>query len=700
MSKEIKKYEAMPPDLKKRQEEEGEEFRVGDIFFDYRGENLLRISKIKQEKVWDNKADKQVNKWHVYYEQAQDWEGTEWHRYGSTEFEKFLQQVKEGELTKLTRPLSEVMDEARKVMSGEIDVAIYYESDVPEVNDNTALIHRSSKAGLIAIQKGLEVKKRSAELMHKAVKYEMEKKRQAMEVVRQKLYGAVEVFMKQVKKIMRVITTIELYLGIEEELHQIQEGVKADVSEPLCFRQMVLFIDEEVGAWEDGGLDFKNVKEFDQWLTTGDNIDIVLPEQKGVVVLRPRRYDKDYGDPYRNAYWNEANHAHTYILIRNGDCLYRIFTEKLTIQDRLFPRRNEMAKLAEQIEKATWDTEKEKIEDSLYQYKNRAMLLQGLVDRTDVFNPMPVDRLNLFKLHEQENLVRFIYDDEAALPSGRLSFHDWRKEMDEKIQHGSRVLITGIYESRRGYAERFYIGKGGYDGLKNVPDLPKEGVYEVEKFVSSSSRHYRETAYKKRLEELKASGEKFKDEGEVKGRVWTHSGDPVTGNRKVYSIRTFAKEEHLTIMYMPNAEASSGWNSWDTHERKLRTRFRIIPLEDDFVMNYDQVSLADVDFYIKSRVDRRDYLSMMPVLKKIRVHLQEEYKKEKDFARFITDRNESKLGLSRKFVEARVWEAIRWWKFKNQWKRAITKDDTLALRMIESRILSPNYSKLEKFEDD
>lgn len=51
--------------------------------------------------------------------------------------------------------------------------------------------------------------------------------------------------------------------------------------------------------------------------------------------------------------------------------------------------------------------------------------------------------------------------------------------------------------------------------------------------------------------------------------------------------------------------------------------------------------------------------------------------------------------LSEKELDLRIREAIRWWKYKNKWKRPIDKNDTLALRMIERRILSNNYNTLK-----
>ena len=46
------------------------------------------------------------------------------------------------------------------------------------------------------------------------------------------------------------------YLGIEEELFQLQAGQTADENEPLTLRQKVLFMDEEVGILDDQGLDW------------------------------------------------------------------------------------------------------------------------------------------------------------------------------------------------------------------------------------------------------------------------------------------------------------------------------------------------------------------------------------------------------------------------------------------------------------
>ena len=113
-------------------------------------------------------------------------------------------------------------------------------------------------------------------------------------------------------------------------------------------------------------------------------------------------------------------------------------------------------------------------------------------------------------------------------------------------------------------------------------------------------------------------------------------------------------------------------------------------------MHWDRLSIEDVDFYINSRVDRPNYLEMMPILVKIKALLIEEATKESPFIRLLIGSLMPKLpNLSMEQIAERVKRCIAWWKEKNMIKRAIDKDDVLAIRMIEKRVLSKNYEKLK-----
>lgn len=706
MLTEIAKYDRIPEAVAKIINEQGHGgLEPGAV---YATDNDL----VKVLKIVVTEEPPTENSFSVYYKAITQYSNGKWSEEKEDSLRSFNYSFRNR--TKLDKSVEEYTQMAKGVLDGKVSLELFMDEDVAgdQLNEETALIHKTSKAGLQALQAGLEEKRTKAELMKKFVGLEMEKRRREMERFRSQLGVIITEFEKKITKIMRVITTIELYLGINEELFQIQAGEPAPADTTISFRQAVLYMDEEIGHWKEGGLDWTNIDWFDKWLTEPKNLQQVFPEKKGVVVFRPRRYDKDYNtdDVKWAAAMNRENKFNTYILVRNGDNLYRVYTENIVILPRLFPRRAELADIMEKIRKESEkgyssETSKDKINDMMYQYRKRAILLQGLIDRTEVFHPLPAETVNIFNLDELGNKVQFIYDDEASLPTGRLPWKDFIRQINSQIKQGSRVFVTGnyyrSYRSSRAdeYGDRFYLASNSYDGLKNVPDLPNTGVYQVEEFAKSWTRDFRETEYNEEIEKLKAEGKRFTAEGNSKGKVWTRSADPVTGSRKVFSIRYYDDKKELTIMYLPSDQTAPSWDTWETQDRKNRTRFKIYQ-DDSFVVNYDQISLGDLEFYRNSRVDRPNYLHMMRVIELMIKWRKEELDNEAEFAKLATQTAAPGMGLDYEDIRSRVWESIRWWKYKNQWKRPIKKDDTLALRMIVARVKNPNYSKLEHFKRD
>lgn len=622
---------------------------------------------------------------YVIYERATDWDITEWEekRTSISDFKQYY--LKQTKLPEGTTP-KEWLEEAKKLIAGELDMSVYEDADSDSLNSNTALMNKSSKTALIAVQEQLEIKRKRVEMVHAFVAFEMAKKKAELEKIKKDLYGVMAVFQKKISKIMAVIATIELYLGINEDIFQLQDGEKASADDPICFRQMILFMDEEMGYWKNGeGLDFSNIDWFDEWLVKDGNFKKLIPESKGMVVFKPRRYDRRYDghDPRTRAYYNMMNKV-SYILIRNGECLYRIYTEHISVHKRVFPKRAELEELLNtldgEIKEGSYysrDAKKEQAENSIDNYKRIAILMQGLLDRSEVFNPIK-KQISIFKQEESEGLIRYIYDDEAALPSGRLTFHEWKKSINENIQHGSRVVCTN-YGRGDDNSDRFLKH---YFNKYSIPKTPSLGIYEVEKYI----REEFEWLDKEEFEKLVASGASYEviDVNSKKYSFNNASGKANDGYKVKYG------KELLTIMYQAGGEVWS-WNG--SSDRKNRIRF-IIKRTDSEILNYDQIDLEDIEFYINSRVDRPNYLDMMPVLETLKQKRLEELESEKAFARLVFDRNINN-GLSEEVLNQRVWECIEWWKFKNQWKRPIEKDDALALRMIEKRINSKNYLKLK-----
>jgi hypothetical protein len=115
--------------------------------------------------------------------------------------------------------------------------------------------------------------------------------------------------------------------------------------------------------------------------------------------------------------------------------------------------------------------------------------------------------------------------------------------------------------------------------------------------------------------------------------------------------------------------------------------------EDTDIINFDGLSIEEIDYYLHSRVDRRNairewkssYLRMIPLLWGLRNRLVEERKWEANFIRMLIDEMKRK-NIKIPNAKGSILKAVDWWKTKNKWKRPLNKDDTKAFRMIKERL--------------
>lgn len=427
------------------------------------------------------------------------------------------------------------------------------------------------------------------------------------------LNSVLHTLQEKIRKVSRIIGAIELYLGINEDIVQIQEGTPASIDEPISIRQMILYMDEEAAILENNGIDWRNVEEFDKWLCDGNHLQRVLPEKKGIIVLRASRQHKyDNDDPYYSAQMKNKN-MYAYLLIRNGDNLYRIWTN-IHMGERFFPTLEESAKIEAVFEKAMLDgyySEKNAEKDK-FGYLRNTLLVQGLIDRTDLFLPLK-NHIDFFapNTYAPDGPIRMIRDDEMQLPSGRVSYANWRKSINMKIDRGSRIFFPGIrnYSQKEDAPGRFIVYRNWY------PNPPQPGMYTIEELHNS----------------------KFSTTGHT-----------------------------YRIKYLPT-------EMWKDYERKVS-----FILYSDEILNYDMISLEDLEYYIEDRAGRSDFLNMLPVLIGMKKMRLQEIEDEKGFVTLVSN----KLGIS----EKKVWKAIDWWKYKVIWKRPIRKDDAKAWRMISKRL--------------
>ena len=409
---------------------------------------------------------------------------------------------------------------------------------------------------------------------------------------------------EELKHMQNILDTVGLYLGIDEAVMQIQDGEEGEG--PLCLRQRILYMDEEIAVhhfnelgFDDGGADWKDILQFDEWVK--NNLDVVLPEEKGIVILKIRRFDKDYGDdPWLNHFANIPN-QNTYFLIRNGEKIWRVW-ENIQIVDRLFPRVNEI----EDTEDA-FNRKQEKIQ----RYNKHMLAIQGILDRTGIFGG---DKFDLMSPDDKD--LRLIRDDEDVLPAGRMSWTDFRNDVNGKIVVGTRFVLAATW---RTWSSDIYGSQ-----LSWLCKPPTNGIYNCTKITKGS-----------------------------------------------YSEKVWA-------MYMPDGEVYS-WTE-GVSERKNRKSFYLY--RGDYILNYDDVTIEDLEFYINDRTARKDYLKLVPVLMEMLTGKREERVWEDNFKEFM--KGEYFDGVDG--IDDMLDKAIEWWKFKVIMKRPLKKEDAKAVRMIKGRV--------------
>jgi len=563
--------------------------QVGDCFLEDDGD-YIKITNIDDERIHYEEYNSRDKKTSESSSSFKDWKY--YHSSG----------------IKVTKSYKELIDYTfKRILEDDI------EYNEPEISTSTAIIEQDTKQNLTNMKNLMEERRKNLKIMERVLYQKKEE-----------LSNLAHSLQEKIKKIMKVLCQIELYLGVNEDIIHLQKGQKAPAKYPICFRQQILYMDEEYGAIENGGLDFENVTEFDEWLLIDKHYEHIVHEKKCVVVLRVRRNPKDYktNNPFGEALLNQANYM-TYVLIRNGDNLYRIYSDFI-IKPRLFPKRDEIQKMYEDGKKGLWGFDKDKLEEKIFSYQQNFLLLQGLLDRTPIFQPLP-HQIQLFLPKTYKGIIKLIYDDEASLTDGRQYYKDWHKELNAKIKRGTRIYFCGFPD----YIRYSYEGNRDHGNRRlQYPHAhsPKPGIYNVKR-IEKESTYFR-------------------------------SGD------------------NIICHYNPKDEIWRPYQ-YDDHERKKSIYFWL-EVDDWFVLNYDLIDLETIEYYIHSRIDRENYLEVLPILYKIKKMRIEEIAWEKEFVKAMA----TELGCN----EEEIWKAVDWWKHKVIWKRPIRQDDAKAWRMIKGRV--------------
>jgi len=455
--------------------------------------------------------------------------------------------------------------------------------------------------------------------------------------------------MAKIGKLKKIIHTIEVYLGINEDIDHIIQGEKASEEVPITFRQKILYMDEEVGDPTDGGWDFKNVGDFYDWLESESgywekpHYGLLIPEEKCVVVFQIRRKDKKYSDnPFVNFHMNRSN-KQTMFAIRNGGNVWVVWAD-IRVSPRLFPGRTEIQEMIEELnntDENSWSKDRleEKIENETFRYQLQFLVLQGLIERKDIFGESVRD-LNLLKTDtDKEDKVRFVYDDtDPMLDDAFGNFKKWRTELNEDVSIGSRILYLGNWYGEWSKEWSYHLLK--WPHWNSYPYPPGMGIYTLKYDKELDKRYFKYLP-----------GDSVWDPGDS---VWD-PGDP--------------------------------WEWGEVRGRKNRVSYYEISSLN--FINYDALEPEDFDrieYALHSRVNRQNYWKSIPTLQAMLEFRKSELKEEDNFISMIYPEFKDRVDSLDEFITEYAKPAISWWKFKNKYKQSLVSDDAKAVRMITKRI--------------
>lgn len=432
----------------------------------------------------------------------------------------------------------------------------------------------------------------------------------------------------------RAIWTVNLYLGRDEQIIMLRDGEPAAATAKIALRQQVNFMDEECALFaSSGGIDVEMLDQFDGWLLEDQaHVNQLLPEEKGIVGLRVRRRNKNYDNRYWGNTINKANLTYTYLLIRNGERLYRIFID-IVMGEHFFPAASDFDTTFKGLTPGSPEylAALDAASTENHHFLRIALVVQGLLDRTTVLKPLPpgVDRLNCCNPADNALYFKLIYDAENAITDGRPTFFEWRDAINSKLEVGHRIIGSFGYE----------VGRGEYRQSRLYPETaeyPPSNVLHLLDGVTDSFNHHRDST-----------------------------------------------QTRYTFHY----ERRDVWrrrDRWGSRSKNPSPRASCwVTTDDDFILNFDACTLEEVNYYLGRRRDRaHGYEEMIPVLEAAKALKEAEAQAEAPFRLLLIGQIMKEHQVDRTHAEADVDELINWWKFKCRNHRALSSDDKKAVTMI------------------
>lgn len=238
------------------------------------------------------------------------------------------------------RNVERLMDEIKQLTAG---LGITPAGALPDPTENSTALVAAHNAEDVQAHKKALIKAKEETLPELFAKVKAE--HQAMATWMKAKLIPMEAEAKNLKESTSTIEdrifTVELYAGLCEELTKIRKGKPAGNDEKIHLLQRRHYMDEEcLVDYAAGGMEFRDIKEFDRWLMKKGNRARIFPFPKCAVAFQVRREAKEreatsLGDFIHFADL-KALDERTFLYLRNGESYYRLDTA-IDFGEELFP---------------------------------------------------------------------------------------------------------------------------------------------------------------------------------------------------------------------------------------------------------------------------------------------------------------------------------------------------------------------------
>lgn len=529
----------------------------------------------------------------------------------------------------------------------------YEFEDLEESADETSLMSLKSKDTLVILKEQTEKAVEIANKIKTQAQLIVNFQRSQLEAKISAFNNKISVMRKEIEKFEYVITTIEIYAGIKEDIITLKEGDPASADCPVVLHQACLFMDEEFALIDDD-FDYSKEKHFNSWLVKDNHFKELLPEEKSMLVCKPRRNDKDYkvDSSLVNFLLNKPNHR-TIFLIRNGERLYKLESDNISVDDRLFPNKNEFQDILDKengVKGEVWERDKNHSKSTSFRklYTRIIFLIQGLLDRSEVFTPHSVD-VNLLKSPTVDNNKLILrYELDNILGDGHPSYEEWVEKLNEKLHEGKRIILCNYDFSKDEDFVRYYANKW------SIPNFPSRGIYCLEK-----------SPYAKEKEK----------------------------NPEYHHWKT----QPFMIRYFPDGVQKNWTDVWGDEHSSNRVSILIDPKRYPRygILNYDDITLEDIDYYLNSRLHRNKYFQFVYSLKKAKELYLKEQALEDEFVKMMVGIfQQEKVVLKEGYTYEEIIKiAIKEFKDSLKWKRSIVDKSKETFFILKEKILGYDFKK-------